>query len=98
MGNKGRPVRAIEPLEPRRLMASVAEADLLGPGQSVSASSADGNAAFVPANLLDGSAGAFRFGNGAAPQRLAVSNFNAAVHTLRFFDAPSYADRAAASV
>jgi hypothetical protein len=98
MGNKGCRGHAIEPLEPRRLMSSVADADLFGPGQTVNASSADASTAFAAASVVDGTTGAFRFGNGSVPQRLAVSNFNAAVHTLRFFDTPSYADRAPGSV
>jgi len=98
MGNMGRRGHAIEVLEPRRLLSSVADADLFGPAQTVSFSTADGDAAFHPTNLLDGTTAAFRFGSGTAGQRLAVSNFNAAVHTLRFFDTPSYTDRAASTV
>jgi hypothetical protein len=79
-------------------MASVVDVDLFGPAQAVNASGADSSTSFAAANLVDGTTGAFRFGAGAAPQRLAVSNFNAAVHTLRFFDTPSYTDRAAPSV
>jgi hypothetical protein len=97
MGKSGRG-HAIEPLESRRMMSSVADADLRGAGQTVNASGADASTAFSAANLLDGTTGAFRFGNGTGAQRLAVSNFNAAVHTLRFFDAPSYVDRTPASV
>jgi hypothetical protein len=98
MVSRRRRGHAIETLEPRRLMASVVDADLFGPAQAVNPSSADPSTSLVAANLLDGTAGPFRFGGGTAPQRLAVSNFNAAVHTLRFFDTPSYADRAAPSV
>ena len=89
---------AAEPLESRRLLASVAGDDLFGPAQTVHASGSDAHAAFSPQNLLDGTSAAFRFGGGAAPQRLSVSHFNAAIHTLRFFDTPSYDDRAPESV
>jgi hypothetical protein len=89
---------ALQSLEPRRLLAAVADVDLFGPAPAVHASGTDASAAFAPANALDGTSAAFRFANASAPQRLAVSNLNAAVHTLRFFDTPSYADRAAPSV
>ena len=79
---------AAEPLESRRLLASVAGDDLFGPAQTVHVSGADAHAAFSPQNLLDGTAAAFRFDGGATPQRVGISHFNAAVHTLRFFDAP----------
>ena len=84
----------VEPLEARQLLATVAEADLFGPGQSVHVSGTDASPAFTAANLVDGTSGAFRFNNGSGAQRLAVSNFNAAITTLRLYDAPSYADRA----
>src|SRR5688572_29792051 len=81
----GVPARpAVEPLESRQLLWSVGEEDLFGPVQSVHVSNRDANAAFAPANLLDGTAAGFRFGIGTSPQRLSISHFNAAVHTLRF--------------
>ena len=90
---------SLELLESRQLLWSVGEEDLFGPAQSVHVSSRDANAALsAPANLLDGTSAAFRFGSGASPQRVSLSHFNAAVHTLRLFDAPSYADRTPASV
>ena len=89
---------AAEMLESRRLLASVAGEDLFGPAQTVHASGADANSAFAAPHLLDGTNAAFRFAGGAAPQRLSVSHFNAAIHTLRFFDTPSYDDRAPESV
>ena len=87
-----------ERLEPRRLLTAIADADLFSGAQSVHASSTDRNAAFTAANLFDGTNAAFLFDNVTVPQRLAVSNFNAAIHTLRFFDTPSYTERAAFSV
>jgi hypothetical protein len=89
---------ALQALEPRRLLTTVADSDLFGPAQAVSVSGADANAAFAPANVLDGTDAAFRFANSPSPYRLAISNINAAIHTLRFFDAPSYTDRAAPTV
>ena len=88
----------VEPLEPRRLLASVADANLFGPAQVVNASSTNPNAAFVAANGVSGTNAAFLFGDGSNAQRLAISNFDAAINTLRFFDTPSYLDRAASTV
>src|SRR5688500_2568471 len=86
---------SLQPLEPRRLLAAVADADLFGPAQTVNVSGASPNATFAQANLVDGSNAAFLFNDGAGPRRMSISSFNAAIHTLRFFDTPSYVDRAA---
>jgi Glycosyl hydrolase family 76 len=88
----------VEPLEQRRLLASIADAGLFGPAQTVNASSTNPNAAFATANVVNGTNAAFLFGDGTGPQRLAISNFDAAINTLRFFDTPSYFDRAASAV
>src|SRR5687767_5140237 len=92
------PRAAVEPLEPRRLLTAIADANLFSSAQSLNASSTDAHPAFSPANLVDGTNAAFLFDNVTAPQRLAISNFNAAIHTLRFFDTPSYTERAAFTV
>jgi hypothetical protein len=80
------------------LLAGVADADLFGAAQTVNASGASASAAFVAGNVVDGSNGAFIFNDGMGVQRLSVAGFNAAIHTLRFFDTPSYLDRAAGAV
>jgi hypothetical protein len=86
----------VERLEDRCVPATLADpADLFGPTQTANAISTNANPAFAAANLVDGTNAAFRFADGAGAQRLAISNFNAAITTLRFFDTPSYADRAA---
>jgi hypothetical protein len=87
-----------ESLEPRRLLATVADADLFGPAQTVNVSGASTSAALAQANVVDGSNAAFLFNDGAGSRRMSISSFNASIHTLRFFDAPSYADRAAGAV
>ena len=88
-------------LEARQLLSAapvIAASDLFGPAQTINVSGASANSAFAAANLLDNSNAAFVFNDGTSPQRLSVSSFNAAIHTLRFFDTPSYLDRAAGSV
>src|SRR5688500_10329944 len=90
----------LESLEARRLLAAIAEADLFAPGQTVNVSGAHDSPAFASANVVDGSNAAFVFndGNSTTPQRMSIAGFNAAIHTLRFFDTPSYLDRAAGAV
>jgi hypothetical protein len=89
----------LECLEGRRLLASVADADLFGPAQTVNVSGSSANAAFAAANVVDGSNASFVFNDaGTGAQRMSIAGFNAAVHTLRFFDTPSYPDRAAGAV
>src|SRR5438445_3809141 len=89
----------VESLEPRCVLTTVADpADLFGATQTANASSTDANGAFAAANVLDGSNTAFLFADGSTTQRLAISNFDAAITKLRFFDAPSYTERAAFSV
>ncbi|HEY1376768.1 MAG TPA: glycoside hydrolase family 76 protein [Gemmataceae bacterium] len=91
--------RAVESLESRVVPASIADpADLFGPAQTANASGTSPSPAFAAANVVDRTNGAFVFADGSGPQRLALSNFNAAIISLRFFDTPSYADRAAGSV
>lgn len=80
---------ALEALESRRLLASVADADLFGPAQTVHVSGASQLTGFAaPAYLVDGSTTAFAFADDTRPQRLSISNFNGAIHTLRFFRGP----------
>jgi hypothetical protein len=91
--------RALEALESRVVPASVADsADLFGSSQTVNASGTYPSSSFAASDAVDGTNGAFLFADTSGPQRLAVSNFNAAITTLRFFDTPSYSDRAAGSV
>ncbi|HEY7116328.1 MAG TPA: glycoside hydrolase family 76 protein [Tepidisphaeraceae bacterium] len=89
---------ALESLEPRRLLASVSEADLFGAGLTVNVSGSSTSAAFAPANVVDGSNAAFAFNDSAGTQRMSIAGFNTAIHTLRIFDTPSYLDRAAGAV
>ncbi|HTK75287.1 MAG TPA: glycoside hydrolase family 76 protein [Gemmataceae bacterium] len=91
--------RAIESLESRVVPATVADpADLFGPTETANASGTYPSPAFAAANVVDRTNGAFVFADGSGPQRLALSNFSAAITSLRFFDTPSYTDRAAGSV
>ncbi|MDB5357415.1 MAG: glycoside hydrolase [Phycisphaerales bacterium] len=89
----------VEAMEPRRLLTAIADAtDLFGPGQTANASSTYPSAAFAAPNVVDGTNAAFLFNDVTGSQRLAISNFNASINTLRFFDTPSYTERAALSV
>jgi hypothetical protein len=89
----------VELLEARCLLTAIADpANLFAPAQSVNASSTNPNAAFAAINVVDRSNAAFRFADLSGPQRLAISNFNAAINTLRFFDTPSYSGSTASSV
>ena len=83
----------VEPLESRRLLAAVGDADLFGLAQTVHVSGASSTAGFAASNVVDGTGAAFVFNDGTGPQRLSVSNFNSAIDTLRFFDAPGLASR-----